>query len=126
MPLAKAVATSQKKIRAERSTTKRETIAEEETAKAVETETIAEDEEEADLHTRRPLIDCRVADVEEEIMIVAEETKIVVVAVAVEEMVGAVVDAAAVSVDEVTVEIGGHETNTKTTTTGRIMMILYQ
>ena len=126
MPLVKAVATNQKKTRAERSTTKSETIAEEETAKVGETETIAEDEEEVDLHTRRPLIDCRMADEEEGIMIVAEEMMIVVAAVAGEEMADAVVAAAAVSVDEVTVEIGGHETNTKTTTMGKATMILYQ
>ena len=113
--------TSQRQKRAERSTTKSETIAEEEIAKAGEREIIEEDE--AGLPTRRPLIDYRMVDEEEGITIVAEETKIVVVAVAGEEMVDAAVD---VSVEEETVEIGGREMNTKMTKRGKTTMILCQ
>ena len=113
--------TSQRQKRAERSTTKSETIGEEEIAKAGEREMIVEGE--AGLPTRRPLIDCRMVDEKEGITIVAEETKIVVVAVAGEEMVDAAVD---VSVEEETVGIGGREMNTKMTKRGKATMILCQ
>lgn len=111
-----ATTISQRQKRAERSTTKSETIAEEEIAKAGEREMIIEDE--AGLPTRRPLIDCRMVDEEEGITIVAEEMKIVVAAVA-----GAAVD---VSVEEETVGIGGREMNTKMTKRGKATMILGQ
>ena len=87
----------------------------------IEAELVEEDE--AGLPTRRPLIDYRMVDEEEGITIVAEETKIVVVAVAGEEMVDAAVD---VSVEEETVEIGGREMNTKMTKRGKTTMILCQ